>query len=347
MPFLITCVMLTVAVVWAMIDMDTRKKVFTDKSNLPIYLFSVLILIVPLFYERYISALAGFGFVVTLLFSLFVKSIMDKSFFNKIMDVCCASSAICFIYSAVQKLALGTSFRATGGLLNANYYGTICEIVIIIAVYRLITNPKYKRFYISIIAINIVGIFLCDCQSAWIAVMLGVISLIFFSGHKKSGFIFLIICIFLIIIGIFTPGLLPRLDAMPQTFSTRMNIWATAIQGIKAHWLFGQGTLTYLFIYKLYDGYKTYHAHSLYLDPILNFGIVGVSIMLSYVAIMFRRVYLNRKRGLNKDIMAVVLAVVFAICVHGITDITVLWVQTGMLFLIVISGVFIKSENNC
>ncbi|MEG0692681.1 MAG: hypothetical protein RR444_06330, partial [Oscillospiraceae bacterium] len=71
-----------------------------------------------------------------------------------------------------------------------------------------------------------------------------------------------------------------------------------------------------------------------------------VGIMLSYVIMMFKRIHINRKQSVNKEIMAVILAVIFSICVHGITDITILWVQTGMLLFIVISGVFIKSENN-
>ncbi|MEG0692682.1 MAG: O-antigen ligase family protein, partial [Oscillospiraceae bacterium] len=266
MPFLITCVMLVITVLYAVFNKDTRRKMFADRSNLPIYIFSILLLAVPLLYGRYFSAFAGFGFLVTLLFFLFAKSIMDKSFYNILMDICCGASTICFLYSVVQKMMLGSEFRTTGGLLNANYYGTICELVIIIAVYRALTNKKYRGIYFTIAAMNVAGIFLCDCQSAWIAVMAGVIGLLVFSGHKKQGFIFLIVSIILVVIGLFTPGLLPRMDVMPQTFTTRMNIWTTAFQGIKAHWLFGQGTLTYLFIYKLYDGYKTYHAHSLYLD---------------------------------------------------------------------------------
>lgn len=347
MPFIITCITLIAVVVWALANKNTRAKMFADKSNLPIYIFSVLLLFVPLFYLRYISALAGMGFLITLLFFLLAKSAMTRPFYDALMDICCFASIIPFLYSLVQKLVMGIGYRTTGGMLNANYYGTICEIVIIIAAYRLLTSPKSKAIYYSIIAMNVAGIFLCDCQSAWIAVMVGVIGLLFFCGRKKQGVLVLIISIVLVAIGLFTPGLLPRMEVMPQTFSTRKNIWMTAIEGIKAHFLFGQGTLTYLFTYQLYDGYKTYHAHSLYLDPLLSYGIVGVGVMLSYVILLFRRIYLNIKQSFNREVMAVVLAVIFAVCVHGITDITILWVQTGMLLFLVLSGIFIKPENKC
>lgn len=346
MPFVITCIMLIGVCIFALSDKKTRHKMIYDKTNIPIYVFSVLLIVVPLLYGRYISACAGVGYILGMIFFIFAKSIITKNLYNDIMDVCCASSVICFIYAVVQKLIMGITFRATGGLLNANYYGAICEIVIIIAVYKLISNQRYKGFYITILVMNVIGICLCDCQSAWISVMVGIIGLLFLSGYKKQGFIVLAISLVLIIAGVFVPGLLPRMKVMPQTFSTRKNIWMTAIKGIKAHFLFGQGTLTYLFTYKLYNGYKTYHAHSLYLDPLLSYGIVGVLVMLYYFYGVLKNILNNLKQGFNKKIMSLVLGVTFAVCIHGITDVTVLWVQTGMLVFIVLSGAFVKRQNN-
>ena len=345
MPFIITCLMLLVTVIYAVVNKQSRQLMFADKKNRPIYLFSICSLVVPLFYSRYISVLAGVGLVITLLFYLFVKSQMDKRLYHLIIDTCCGASTICFVYAVIQKIVMGAGFRTTGGLLNANYYGTICELVIILAVYRVLTNPTYKWFYYSMIVVNISGIFLCDCQSAWLATIVGVVGLLAFSGYKKPCLIFIVASIVLVIVGLYLPGVLPRMAVMPQTFTTRMDIWSTAIEGIKAHWLFGQGTLTYLFSYMLYGGYKTYHAHSLYLDPFLSYGVVGVGLMWWYGGSIIARLNREHKQGIEQQHVPVIIGASMAIAVHGITDITILWVQTGMLLLIVISGAYVNQKN--
>ena len=80
-----------------------------------------------------------------------------------------------------------------------------------------------------------------------------------------------------------------------QDFSKRSNIWETAVKGIQAHPLLGKGPLTYFHIYKQYHGHPTQHAHSIYLDPILSHGIIGVILAGIYFAGNLKEVYLLLK----------------------------------------------------
>ncbi|WMJ23693.1 O-antigen ligase family protein [Paludicola sp. MB14-C6] len=339
--FIITCAVLLGVTIYALANSNIRKMMFHAKGLIWLGLFSILIIVVPSLYGRWVSALIGIAVIIVILFYLFAQSIITDELYHYTIDIACFMSLICFIVALGQKLFYGFSFRSTAGLLNANYYGTIIEFVVLLCVYRIIIGTKMPNAYIGVILINILGLFLCDCQSSWLSIIAGVFILICFNKYKKYALLFLAIASIFVCIGIFVPGILPRWDRMPQTFSTRMNIWRTAIQGIKAHPLFGQGTLTYMFINKLYKGYDTYHAHSLYLDPLLSYGIVGVGLLITYLCNYFKALSYQ----VNK-IRSLVFAFVAAVCVHGITDISILWVQTGLLLLFIASGCFIEKKNN-
>lgn len=345
LPFMITCTAVVVYAIFLVCNKSVIKSISKQKGVVFLAVLSVLIIVVPIFYGRWISVLAGVLFIMVLVYFVYAQSIMTHRLYDKALTICCAMSIVCFFYALMQKLILGMSFRSTAGLLNANYYATIIEFVILICVYRIMTDYKKNKFYIIIIAINIAGLFLSDCQSSWLSIIAGVLLLLFFNGYKRQATIFLAISFLLVILGLSIPGILPRLDRMPQTFSTRINIWTTAWQGIKAHPLFGQGTLTYLFSHELYGGYKTYHAHSLYLDPILSYGIVGVTALLCYITTLIRQTVKN-KCPKSSPAKVLMLSVCAAVCVHGITDFSILWVQTGMLLCFIMSYSGIKGKSD-
>lgn len=337
--FIITGALVIGVITYALTNREIRTKMFRAKGLLSLAAISGLAIVIPIIYGRWISVIAGVGVIIVLLFYLYAQSIMTTQLYEFSIDVACFMSTICFLVAAGQKIYYGYSYRSTAGLLNANYYGTIIEFVVLFCVYRIITGKEKPMYYIGLIAINILGLFLCDCQSAWIAIIAGVFILICFNKYKKHALIFLAISTVLVCIGILVPGILPRWNCMPSTVATRINIWKTALLGIKAYPFFGQGTLTYFHINELYDGYKTYHAHSLYLDPLLSYGIVGVAIMGTYLYTYFKEL-----KKQPREIQTLIYAFVATVCVHGLTDITILWLQTGMLLLFVASACFMKNN---
>lgn len=346
MPFFITCVMVVVVAVYAVCKREIFSLIIKTKGIIILTVFCALIITVPIFYQRWISVAVGVLALCVLIFFLFAQNIMTVKLYRKSFEICCLMSIWCFAYAVVQKLVMGAAFRATAGLLNANYYATIIEFVILICVYCIITTPNTYKRYIPIIAINVVGLFLCDCQSSWLPIIVGVLILLYFNGYKKHTLVFLVIATIFMVVIIAIPGILPRLDRFPQTFKTRLNIWTTAIEGIKLHPIFGQGSLTYMYIFEQFGGYKTYHAHSLYIDPFLSFGIVGVGLITSYI--IPRIIYLF-KVSFGKytvQIKSIMLASVAAVCIHGFTDFSIFWVQTGMLVCLIVSAVGIKIKSD-
>lgn len=344
LPFPITVLCILATVITLLLNSQARKTAFCFRTDLIAWFFCGLCIIVPLCYGRYISVVAGIGLLIGFILFLFLKALMTEKLFLSTIDACCITSVSCFIIGVIQKIINGQSFRATGGLFNANYYGTVCEFIIIFIICRLCTKSASVKFYLPLLVINIIGIFLCDCQSSWIAVMAGCVVLLLTFKGKKVAAIAIVGFLIVLIIGVFTPGLLPRLEHLPQSFITRKNIWDTAWQMFLAHPLFGQGALTYWFSNEIYGGYKTYHSHSLYLDPLVSYGIVGVSTLLLYAAASARRVTALISGAKNRTIFAIVAGTVAAVLIHGITDNTLLWVQTGVLVVFVFSGLFVERE---
>lgn len=337
-PYPVTGLALLITVIYGLLQKETRSKMLRQKGTCFLLFFSVLIVTVPIFYQRWFSVLAGIGAGAVLLFWLYSLSVVTRNGYLLSLDFICAASFIAFFIAVLQKLILGFSFRSTAGLLNANYYGMMLEFSILIALFKILTQKKHFVFYGCVILSGVAGIFLCDCQSAWLAVIAGALLLLFMNGYQKIGYLFIGASFLLVLALVFVPGVLPRMVRLPQTFATRMNIWETALKGFLDHPLLGQGVLSYYYIHDLYGGYKTYHAHSIYLDPLLSFGLAGVSLLISYITAYCRNLCRRVKKQENKMLLTLVLAAVAAVMIHGFTDTAVLWIQTGGLWLYLLSG---------
>jgi len=349
--YILTFLLLIFLVCYSFYKKEIFKEISRLKGFIWIAIFSALLIIVPLCYGRKISIVIGIGIIFVFIYMMYAQIIMTTEIYNKAIDIACYMSVLCFAVGATQKLIMGFKVRTYAGLLNPNYYGAIIEFVIIMCIYRIITNKAKRNRYLLIIAVNIMGLFLCDCQSAWIATTTGAVVILLLNERRRRAITFLGIAGAIVAIGVFAPGLLPRLNKIPETIQTRQSIWDTAIKGINNRPLFGQGAFTYLFSYKDNggpDAYATYHAHSIYLDPLLSYGIVGVGVLLGYLSLFFTRVH-KMLKSTDKDmkrIASLIFGIGAAVLVHGITDITILWVQTGMVVCLISSGVAIKPKSN-
>ncbi len=338
LPFVFTCGMLLTTVVYGLLKKELRQAMLHQKGNRLFLVLCGMLAIVPLIHRNWISLLAGAGGILVLLFFLYVRSLLTPGRYLVALDWCCLASFFSFFCAVAEKLVLGPCFRATGGMLNANYYGMAIEFLLLICVSRILSSPHHLGFYLQILVINLMGLFLCDSQSVWLAVLGGVVLQLFLAGrHRAAGLFGLFALLFLLVI-ILTPGLLPRLDRLPESFETRLSIWQTAWKGFLAHPLFGQGLLAYFSIWKDYGGYATYHAHSLYLDPLLSFGAAGTAGIAVYAGFCFRKVKRMLAFSETRGTAALIFSLVFALCIHGVTDLPLLWFQTGMLFFLTAGG---------
>ena len=151
----------------------------------------------------------------------------------------------------------------------------------------------------------------------------------------------------LLAIIILVPQLIPRLNELSATMDNRVKIWQFSLENLKDAPIFGKGFFSYKHLYNLHsqtqDVYKAALAHNLLLDCMLSHGIVGTLLVGGYI-VQYLQTLLTCHDGLKKHnhpyvITTFIVAVSVAIASHGIIDTTIVWVQTGMIFLLITSGV--------
>lgn len=366
LPFYICASIIVFLTIYLIIKGDIQnayKK--TSKSQFIIY-FCILISIVSFVYKNYIGLLCSICLLFFLLFILFYRIHTTKELFELIVDIVIIMSLFAAIYGIIEYIRILNAHdihtfkiiiynrpqdRINSMYFNANYYAMMIEFFVCLAFYKILKLKnglkEYKKFifYVSTIIINLLMLVLTACRTAWPALAISImIMLIVDKRYKICGFI-LACVLFVCIYFLFNPSKFPRVNNIIAYFLTRQNIWKTAIANIKTHPLFGEGPMTYMHIYKQYHGHKTQHAHSVYLDPLLSFGIIGLTVIAPYVISNITKIYYLIKRKLNPTLSALIIACIVVVLIHGTMDYTIFFVQTGLLFLIIVSSFDIYKES--
>ena len=183
------------------------------------------------------------------------------------------------------------------------------------------------------------------CRTALIATAFAMLVFLIINRNYKICALIALVALMLGIYFIINPEQFPRIEKLMDNFSVRTKIWQAAIKGIQAHPLFGQGPMTYMMIFKQYAGHNTQHAHSVYLDPILSFGILGISVLIPYITDNCKRLFSIYKRKLNYRYVALVISCIAIILIHGMLDYTIFWIHTGLLFLFIASSFEMYNDN--
>ena len=73
---------------------------------------------------------------------------MTRAFFEKLIDLCCDLSILCAVIAVAEMmifLPMDPEYRAASLFLNANYYATAVEMVILMAAYKLLRGKHGRR----------------------------------------------------------------------------------------------------------------------------------------------------------------------------------------------------------
>lgn len=314
-------------------------------------IFSTLILCVSLLYQNWYGVGASLLIFIMIVLTLFYRNVITKDLFEFILDLLIIMSILWAIYGFIEyllilqrngvdhfiiKIYARRENRLNSVMFNANYYASAIELIIMMIGYKMFScHRNYKKitYYMIAMIINASILFLSGCRTSWPAIGLAII--VFLIINKSYKWCAFIGACGVIIVGYFLFNIekIPRIEYTLKNLGVRGKIWNAAIQGIKAHPLFGQGPMTYMMIFKEYGGHMTEHAHSLYLDPLLSFGIVGVGTLVPYIANCCKSFFRLLKE--HRTFVAFVLASVTTTLVHGLMDYSVFFVHPGLIFLFI------------
>ena len=162
----------------------------------------------------------------------------------------------------------------------------------------------------------------------------------------RKKYIFFAVFFFLAFVGLvvlyFFPEIFPRLLIASGQTDKRIELWGWSISLIKQNPFFGQGFLT---IYHnarqnpLVDAEDYVHAHNFLLEPLTSFGIIGTILIVILLVMCFKRIIKCKEKLKDDKIITLVLSLCGAILVHATTDMTMMWIQTGLLYVLVLSAV--------
>ena len=346
-PFYFSLVTVCLVALMTMINSRIREKAFRAPYTKLIFVFLFIWFFVAATYNNYMGM--AYTILIYAIFTagLYLRSVMTRPLFHESLDAACFGSLWCAAIAVLQKFTMmgaAPNYRPVSVFTNANYYGMMIEFTVIIALYRVFTNPRRTPFYAVVMGANFVGLYLTGSCSSLIALLCAVFVVLLYQNNRKLMAVFFLAVGLGAAVGILFPAVLPRSsDALETTLSQRMSIWMTALRGIRQHPIFGRGAMAYQMIYDRFGGYKTYHSHNLLLDMLLNFGVVGTAAICTYIVLQLRLLRARFRCFKCGEMNVLILAALTAIFVHGMTDVTILWIQTALLFFLLVSSLGIGS----
>lgn len=361
MPFYFTAAIFALFCIYTLCTKQMQEVYKSIKGTKWILLFTILSVITSLFYKNYVGVGCSFIILALLSVSLYFGKYGNQKVLKQILKIYLWMSIVCGILAVFQYKQIlinnnieGWKFiifdkpkdRVTSFFFNANYYAMMCEFFALVTVYFFLFEKNdtilNKVIYVFIGVYNLFFLLMTACRTAWPALGIGVVALCLLTKDKK--YYLLVGSLLAIVIGalIIKPDLFPRFDNIGPYFSRRLRIFNLAIENIKTHPLFGEGPLTYYHVHLDYPKpIKTQHAHNFILDPLMNYGVVGVGLILPFFFERFKSVTKMTKECMSKPL---IISFVLTVIIHGLLDFTVYFVPTGFFFFMVLFSCEYKKQ---
>ncbi len=355
LPYYLSIVVISVLSFYIIFKTDFKATVFGHLGSYLIPIFSVYTAITAIIYKNLLGLACSAFFFLLLVLGYYLRSIMTTEIFESALDLICVTSVFASFLIILEKIIFWGVYwhRCFGDFFNnlyfslyfhPNYLGSIMAAVILICAYKVVLRGTDKKYYYAIAVLAAVAMFLTESMFAWVEVFVGLSILLLIARRHQLLGILLIFVAFAFALLYTSPEIfekfVPRIMQADGTFNNRVLIWDLTIDSIKQSPWFGRGFFTY---YKISLGnpaaYQTTHAHNIFLESLLSFGIVGSLILVVMVFIIFYRVVLCKNLLRKSSITALIFSITAAILIHSIIDMTMLWVQTGLLYCIIMGGI--------
>ncbi len=354
MPFYLGIGLLVVDMFY-LVYKNKFKEIF-DKSNLTVFSmgFAGYSLLLSIINKNTYGILASVGIFVLFVFVLFLRKNMTENFMEDLMTIIMIFASFCFIvtlfqyswilknsgfnYSRFMKNISESRWAMTMFFFNVNYYATVCSLVGIICAYKYFTKKSLERAFAFFVGIlSVVTLFMTDSRGAMLACFLAVFALTIMM-KKKKYYIGISVVSILAIIAIVVSGnmgILPRVDKLGFDLGLRKSIWVSAIEAFKKDLFVGVGPLGIHHIYTSIRSRNILHAHNLILDILVNYGLIGLGLLIPILS----QVFVEIKNLYKKAYTKMVIAMVIMVMIHSMVDVTIFWTQTAFIFLTFAVGI--------
>ncbi|CMY77930.1 O-Antigen Polymerase family [Streptococcus pneumoniae] len=356
LPFYLFVVVLCLYII-SLIFTGDMKSILQKMGEHPmLLLFLSYSTVISILAQNWMGLVASVGMFLFTIFFLHYQSILSHKFFRLILQFVLFGSVLSAAFASLEHFQIVKKFnyaflspnmqvwhqnRAEVTFFNPNYYGIICCFCIMIAFYLFTTTKLYWLKVFCVIAgfVNLFGLNFTQNRTAFPAIIAGAIIYLFTTIKNWKAF-WLSIGVFAIGLSfLFSSDLGVRMGTLDSSMEERISIWDAGMALFKQNPFWGEGPLTYMHSYPRIHAPYHEHAHSLYIDTILSYGIVGtILLVLSSVAPVRLMMDMSQESG-KRPIIGLYLSFLTVVAVHGIFDLALFWIQSGFIFLLVMCSI--------
>lgn len=356
LPFYLFVVVLCLYII-SLIFTGDMKSILQKMGEHPmLLLFLSYSTVISILAQNWMGLVASVGMFLFTIFFLHYQSILSHKFFRLILQFVLFGSVLSAAFASLEHFQIVKKFnyaflspnmqvwhqnRAEVTFFNPNYYGIICCFCIMIAFYLFTTTKLNWLKVFCVIAgfVNLFGLNFTQNRTAFPAIIAGAIIYLFTTIKNWKAF-WLSIGVFAIGLSfLFSSDLGVRMGTLDSSMEERISIWDAGMALFKQNPFWGEGPLTYMHSYPRIHAPYHEHAHSLYIDTILSYGIVGIILLvLSSVAPVRLMMDMSQESG-KRPIIGLYLSFLTVVAVHGIFDLALFWIQSGFIFLLVMCSI--------
>ena len=359
LPFYLFVIIFISYLLW-LVYTGEMKGILKRLSQHPILLFFIAYsTAISLLAQNVMGVVSSVAMFLFAIFFYYYQAQLTPKFFRLAIEGVLASSVLAAVFAALEHFQIVKKFdytflsprmqvwhqnRAEVAFFNPNYYGIICCFCIMIGFYLISTTKlRWLRIF-SMIAIfaNLFGLNFTQNRTAFPAIIFGAIIYLFTTIKNWRAF-WLSIGVFGVGLAfLFSSDLGVRMGTLDSSMEERVSIWNAGMALFKQNPFWGEGPLTYMHAYPRIGAPYHEHAHSIYIDTILSYGVVG-TVLLGIASATPVRMLIDMSQVPSKrPILGLYLSFLTVVAVHGIFDLALFWLQSSFIFLLVMCSLPLK-----
>ena len=359
LPFYLFVVIFISYLLW-LVYTGEMKGILKRLSQHPVLLFFIAYsTAISLLAQNVMGVVSSVAMFLFAIFFYYYQAQLTPKFFRLTIEGVLASSVLAAVFAALEHFQIVKKFdytflsprmqvwhqnRAEVAFFNPNYYGIICCFCIMIGFYLISTTKlRWLRIF-SMIAIfaNLFGLNFTQNRTAFPAIIFGAVIYLFTTIKNWRAF-WLSIGVFGVGLAfLFSSDLGVRMGTLDSSMEERISIWNAGMALFKQNPFWGEGPLTYMHSFPRIGAPYHEHAHSIYIDTILSYGVVG-TVLLGIASATPVRMLIDMSQVPSKrPILGLYLSFLTVVAVHGIFDLALFWIQSSFIFLLVMCSLPLK-----
>lgn len=320
----------------------TRKLVFAHKGKGWLIAFTLFTAAVALYYRNFLGIVCSLGFFLIIVICYYVRSTVSEKVFLRCVDICCYAGAFLGVAAMVEKLLNSQvpDYSCKLWFFNENYFCALMAAIVIICAFNATSHKGPVLKYYICAFLGGIAMYLGESMFAFVELFVGICILLILKRKHLILSMFLMAVVVCLMIVYIVPDIFPRLSESNITSERRIRIWNEAMVFIKENPLFGRGFLSYLqHSAENPDIYQTTHTHNFAIEALVSFGIIGSLLLILFLWSYYRKVAECKELLRNNCATTLILSVSVAALIHMTTDMTAMWIQTGLLYALLLGGV--------